>query len=135
MRQGGVLILDVREWYSTAKRKKDAPVFEKTIETERGRLTFRSVTTLQPEKQCLLISETHLLESCSGRRTAEYDFVMRCWTQDELIGGLTAAGFESVQCYGDYDTAKPIGATDRLVAVATMGEHKRKSLNRVKRSF
>jgi SAM-dependent methyltransferase len=118
----GGIILDVREWHSTVARKTDEPVFEKTVKTERGRLTFRSVTELQPEKQCLLVSETHLLESRSGRQTAEYDFVMRCWTQDEITGGLTSAGFESVQCFGDYDTAKPIGATDRLVVVSTMGD-------------
>jgi SAM-dependent methyltransferase len=120
MRQGGTLVLDVREWHATAARKMDEPIFEKTVETERGRLTFRSVTELQPEKQRLLVSETYLLESRSSRQTEEYDFVMRCWTQDEITGGLTSAGFESVQCFGDYDMAKPIGATDRLVVVATM---------------
>jgi ubiquinone/menaquinone biosynthesis C-methylase UbiE len=120
-RHGGGIILDVREWHSTVVRKTDEPVLEKTVETEKGRLTYRSVTELQPEKQCLLISETHLLESHSGRQTAEYDFVMRCWTQEEVTMGLTAAGFGSVQCFGDYNTAKPIGATDRLVVMATMG--------------
>lgn len=121
IRQGGTLVLDVREWHATATRKRDEPVFEKTVETERGRLTFRSVTELQPGKQCLIISETYLLESRSDRQTDEYDFVMRCWTQDEIIGSLTSAGFKSVQCFGDYDLAKPIGSTDRLVIVATMG--------------
>jgi hypothetical protein len=121
MRKGGVIILDVREWHSTVIRMTDDPVFEKTIETEKGRLTFRSVTELRPENHRLLVSETHLLEAPSGRQTVEYNFVMRCWTQEEIIGNLTAAGFESVQCFGDYDTTKPIGATDRLVVVATMG--------------
>jgi ubiquinone/menaquinone biosynthesis C-methylase UbiE len=109
----GVLILDVREWHSTVARKTDNPVFKKTVETERGRLTFRSVTELRPENQCLLVSETHSLESPSGRQTVPCDFVMRCWTEDELTGNLAAAGFESVEYFGDYDATKPIGATDR----------------------
>ena len=122
MRPGAVLILDVREWHSTVARKTDNPVFEKTVETERGRLTFRSVSELQPEKQSLLISETHWLESPGDRQTVEYNFVMRCWTEDELTRDLHAAGFESVECFGDYDAAKPTGATDRLVAVCTLGK-------------
>jgi SAM-dependent methyltransferase len=122
LRQGGVLVLDVREWHSTVARKTNEPVFEKTVETERGRLTFRSVTEMQPEKQCLLVSETHMLESRSGRQTAAYDFVMRCWTQDEVTERLKEAGFELIQYFGDYDSAKASGTTDRLVAVATRGK-------------
>jgi hypothetical protein len=122
MKPGGALILDVREWHSTVVRKTQVPVFETTIETDRGRLTFRSVTTLQPETQCLLIHESHVLESRSCPRIVEYDFVMRGWTQDELIAGLIAAGFESLQFFGDYD-ASPVGATDRIVVVATRGRH------------
>ena len=120
LRPRGVLILDVREWQSTVVRKTLDPVFMKVVETDKGRLTFRSVTALQPETRCLRISENHELVSGSSRRSANYDFVMRCWTQGEIIAGLGAAGFESVQCFGDYDTAKPLGSTDRMVAVATM---------------
>jgi SAM-dependent methyltransferase len=120
MCQGGVLILDVREWQSTVARKTANPLFERTVETERGRLTFRSVTELQPENQSLRISETHVLESPSGRQVAPWDFVMRCWTQGELTELLCAAGFRSVEYFGDYDVTKPVGTTDRLVAVTTL---------------
>lgn len=120
MRQGSVLILDVREWHSTVSRKKENPVSEKTMDTERGRLTFRSVTELLPEKQSLLISETHTLESPGGRQVSTYEFVMRCWTQGELARSLEAAGFRSTDYFGDYDAAKGVGSTDRLVAVSTL---------------
>jgi ubiquinone/menaquinone biosynthesis C-methylase UbiE len=120
LRKGGVLILDVREWHSTVARKRESPVSEKSIDTERGRLTFRSVTELLPEKQSLLISETHTLESPNGRELAPYNFVMRCWTQQELAQGLESAGFGSTEYFGDYDAAKAVGSTDRLVAVSTL---------------
>jgi hypothetical protein len=127
MRQEAALILDVREWRSTAAQKTHRPVFEKTVETERGRLTFRSVTKLQPERRCLLVSETHVLEAPGGRQVAFCDFATRCWTQDELARNLARAGFEPVECFGDYDAAKPVGATDRLVAAATLRHEKQAS--------
>ena len=126
MRQGGVLVLDVREWCSTAARKTDHPVFEKAVEIEGGRLNFRSFTELLPERQSLLISETHVLESPRGRQIVPYHFVMRCWTQEELAERLHAAGFDSIEYFGDYDLAKTMGVTDRLVAVATLGNHEGK---------
>jgi SAM-dependent methyltransferase len=46
LRPSGVLVLDVREWARTAARKAREPIFRKTVATERGTLTFTSVTEL-----------------------------------------------------------------------------------------
>src|SRR5215813_1664363 len=59
LRGGGVLILDVREWETTAARKEREPLFRKRVDTDRGKLTFTSVTELDPSTRCLLVKETH----------------------------------------------------------------------------
>ena len=114
----GALILDVREWHSSALRKEQEPAFEKVLELDRGTLTFRSVARLDYDRQRLLVSETHIVEKNGEASVAEYDFVMRCWTEDELENSLANAGFDSVVFFGDYDCDVPVGATDRIVAVA-----------------
>lgn len=72
LRPGGVLILDVREWESSAERKTREPVFRKSVDTDRGRLTFTSTTELDRENRLLLSSERHARWSStatSGLRT------------------------------------------------------------------
>jgi len=117
---GGVLVLDVRDWDATLRRKSAEPVYERTVETERGRLTFRSETRLEVATQRMLIAERHALTRGGDTHEATHDFVMRCWTRDELQQRLGEAGFVSVECRGAYDDAVPLGATDRIVAVAGM---------------
>lgn len=119
LRPGGMLILDVREWYATAHRKAREPVSEKSVDTARGRLTFRSVTQLDHHNQQLLVAERHTLQRDDVETVAVYDFRMRCWTQEELHGHLTRAGFSSIVYLGDYDNAVPLGASDRMVSVAS----------------
>jgi SAM-dependent methyltransferase len=118
LQPGGVLILDVREWESSAERKAREPVFRKSVETERGRLTFSSTTELDREKRLLLLRERHTLVTDGNERASDYHFVMRCWTHAELESGLERAGFGNAVFYGAYDPSVPDGATDRIVAVA-----------------
>src|SRR5215813_7407718 len=122
LRQKGALILDVREWEATKDRKLREPVFRKSVETDRGKLTFTSTTQVDPEGQQLLLSETHTLVSDAGEQSSDYRFVMRCWTRRELESVLARSGFGSVAYYGAYDPAVHAGATDRLVAVAQLSE-------------
>jgi hypothetical protein len=69
----------------------------------------------------MLISERHTLTTGTGGRTvAAHDFVMRCWTREELAAMLPRAGFEQIECAATYDGA-PAGAGDRLVVVASRG--------------
>jgi SAM-dependent methyltransferase len=118
LRPGGVLVLDVREWDASAERKAREPVFRKRVSTDRGELTFTSVTELDPEHRRLLISEEHALVVEGRERVSACQFVMRCWTHDELRSTLSRCGFQDVAYFGAYDPAVEAGFTDRIVAVA-----------------
>ena len=115
---GGVLVLDVREWEATIRRKSREPVHERTVETVHGTLTFRSVARLDHAARSLQLAERHTLVAGGVTTVAQYDFAMRCWTRDELDQMLTEAGFGAAEYRGAYDPAVAVGATDRLVIVA-----------------
>jgi SAM-dependent methyltransferase len=118
LRPAGVLILDVREWEATAERKIREPLFRKSVATERGHLTFTSVTEVDRTNRQLVITERHTLSNEDPEESADYVFVMRCWTRDELHSNLCLNGFRNVVLFGAYDPVIAAGATDRLVAVA-----------------
>ena len=122
LRPGGVLILDVREWEATKARKRREPLFRKSVDTDRGKLTFTSITELDPERQQLLLSESHTLVNDAGEQSRDYRFVMRCWTRTELESAFARVGFGSVEYFGAYDPAVHPRATDRLVAVAQLSD-------------
>ena len=118
LQSNGVLILDVREGGASSERKRREPLFRKRVSTDRGELTFTSVTALDPENRQLLISERHELIDEGGERISDYHFVMRCWEKEELKTLLARHGFGKVSCFGAYDPGVAVGATDRLVVVA-----------------
>jgi len=120
LRPRGVLVLDVRDWDATVARKTVEPMWEKRVTTPRGRLVFRSLTRLDPATRRLLISEEHTPTTASGETTAKADFVMRCWSRDELDRALRGAGFGAIEYTGSYEGA-PLGAGDRIVAAASLG--------------
>ena len=118
LRPNGVLIFDVREWDATVERKAREPVFRKRVATDRGNLTFTSVTTLDAEARRLISAECHTLERDGQERSSACEFIMQCWTRDELESWLPQAGFSRVAFFGAYDPGIPSGETDRLVVVA-----------------
>jgi len=118
LRPNGVVVLDVREWNATAQRKVREPIFRKTVETDRGTLTFTSRTDLDPANRRLLLDERHTLRHEGSERSSDYRFVMQCWTRDELESRLRRAGFGAFAWFGAYDAAIQPGETDRLVVVA-----------------
>ena len=121
LRKNGILILDVREWAGSALRKESEPVFERVVEVNEGVLTFRAVTRLDKKTRRLCIAESYILERDDAVRTiTEYDFVMQCWTRDELHSTLIDAGFDSAVYFGDYNSGCPVGSTDRIIAVASI---------------
>jgi SAM-dependent methyltransferase len=122
LRPPGILILDVREWGGSAERKTREPLFRKSVDTERGRLTFTSVTTLDRENRKLLLAERHVLVADGAEHSSACRFVMRCWTLEELRGSLRRSGFDRVAYFGAYDPGVESGATDRVIAVAQRGE-------------
>lgn len=61
--------------------------------------------------------ECGTLETADHEHSSDYEFVMRCWTSEELQSLLALAGFHRVAYFGAYDPGVPAGATDRLVIV------------------
>jgi SAM-dependent methyltransferase len=118
LRCNGVLILDVRDWNASVARKAREPLFRKRVSTDRGELTFTSVTSVDAANRQLLIAERHELIGEGDERACDYRFVMRCWERPELDKLLTQHGFGNVSYFGAYDPDVPVGATDRLVVVA-----------------
>ena len=116
----GVLVVDVRDWDETVRRKRAEPVHVRTVEAPHGTLTFRSETRLQPSRRRMLIDERHVLEARGVTRTATHAFTMRCWTRAELESCLAEAGFALADCRGGYEDGVSLGTTDRIVAVARM---------------
>ena len=118
LQPNGVLILDVRDWGASLERKSREPLFRKRVSTDRGELTFTSITALDTERHQLLISERHELIGQGIERVRDYRFVMRCWERAELDLLLARHGFSRVSFFGAYDPGIATGATDRLVVVA-----------------
>jgi SAM-dependent methyltransferase len=118
LRPDGALIFDVREWGPSAERKTREPLFRKRVSTDRGELTFTSITDLDREHRLLLISERHELIGRGHTRVSDYQFVMRCWEREEINTLFARHGFRNIQYFGAYDHGVEPGATDRLVAVA-----------------
>ena len=123
LRPHGALILDVREWGASAERKTREPLFRKRVSTDRGELTYTSVTELDAERRLLLICERHALVGQSGERVSDYQFVMRCWQREELSMLFARHGLGNIQYFGAYDQGEAVGATDRLVAVAQLSDN------------
>jgi SAM-dependent methyltransferase len=123
LRRNGALVLDVREWHASAERKAREPLFRKRVTTDRGTLTFTSITTLDAPARRLLVSERHVLSRADGdaERESEYDFVMRCWERGELDRLLARHGFGDTVYFGAYDDGIASGTTDRLVVISTRG--------------
>jgi SAM-dependent methyltransferase len=118
LQSNGTLILDVREWAASVERKTREPLFRKRVSTERGELTFTSVTAVEHGNRQLQISERHELVTGSEAHVSDYNFVMRCWERDELDILLARHHFGEISWFGAYDPGVPAGATDRLVVVA-----------------
>jgi len=118
LRPCGALVLDVREWGASLERKAKEPLFRKRVSTDRGELTFTSVTAVDRPKRQLLLAERHALVHRGEEHIVEYQFVMRCWERGELAALLVRHGFGDVRYFGAYDADVEAGATDRLVTVA-----------------
>ena len=112
---------DTRAKLHAAARWSVASTFRRS--SDRGELTFTSVTELDAEHRLLLISERHELVGRGDERASDYQFVMRCWEREELDILLARHGFRKIQYFGAYDHGVEPGATDRLVAVAQLSHN------------
>ena len=117
IKNNGLLIFDVTDWENSKKIKSEKPIFKKEIQTDSGLLRFTSQTTLDEKNKKLLITETHELIINNKETVTKYDFVMRCWTKDELDNCLTNAGFEIIESYGAYDTKIKSNNSEKIIII------------------
>ena len=114
LRAGGLLFLDVREDRGSRERA-DATPRRRTVRLGPDtHLDFTSTVTWNAG--LLHVQEQYALRS--GQQPAHestYDFVMRSWTEDELIRRLTAAGFHNIEIRSGVGRKTP----DRLLVIAT----------------
>jgi SAM-dependent methyltransferase len=108
----GRLLLDVRDWQRTFDRYGEGLHVRRMLTTDDGRtVRFETHTEADPEAQRLLIHET--VEVGGSALTSE--FVMRCWTKEELEHRLVRAELNVVTIdFGDGST----WPEDRLVVLA-----------------
>ncbi|MDT0270672.1 class I SAM-dependent methyltransferase [Streptomyces sp. DSM 44915] len=79
---------------------------------------FGFLNTHRYERARVSLDRYEIVEA--GRRRTFYNWV-RYFTPDELVGELTAAGFEAVEVVGDLTGARYDSAAPRFAAVATVG--------------
>ena len=117
LRPGGIAIFDVREWARTVVRYQKNSVHQRTVPLPDGTLRFESETVLDSESRQMRIRECFKVSRNDIETSNVNDFVMRCWTPEEIRGRLLMAGFDETgayQRYGESDRAW----SDRLVLVA-----------------
>jgi hypothetical protein len=66
LERDGVLLLDVRDWAATARRRSRDPIHERTVETPRGRLVYRGEVRLDHARRRMLVAERHTLTTDGG---------------------------------------------------------------------
>lgn len=117
LRPAGVAIFDVREWTRTVARYEKNSVHRRTVKLLDGTLRFHSETALDSKTHHMRIRECFEVSRNDGETSRVNDFVMRCWTPEEVERQLLIAGFDltrSSPSYGESDQAW----SDRLVLIA-----------------
>ena len=117
LRPGGIVIFDVREWPRTVVRYKKNSVHRRTVELPDGRLKFQSETTLDLESRRMRIRERFTVSRNNRKTSKANDFVMQCWTLEEIRERLVTAGFDEMGVYPSYGEDDRAWS-DRLVLVA-----------------
>lgn len=117
LKKNGVFIADVREWEATLKRKTLDPIYEKTLNTKEGTLTFRSETWANISEKKIDISEWHQLRDNGNIIFSHYFFTMKCWTLPEIIRYSIDQNFSIENIFSDYNIKSKIGESDRIVFV------------------
>jgi SAM-dependent methyltransferase len=95
LREGGLVLLDVRE-KDKSRERADGPPHRQTVDLGgRKRMTFTSTSTW--DAGLLLVREEYeLAVDGEPSRLSSYEFVMRPWTRMELCERLVRAGFYDV---------------------------------------
>jgi SAM-dependent methyltransferase len=118
LRLGGILIFDVRDWAKSVTRYTLEPFHRRNIQLPGGTLQFQSETVVQADMRRLLIKERFDVDRNGTQTCVENDFVMRCWSTDEVSTHLSAAGLDVAAVYPSYGEDDHAW-TDRIVTVAS----------------
>jgi SAM-dependent methyltransferase len=112
---GGLLFLDVREDRGSRDRA-DATPRRRTVQLAPGtHLDFTSTVTCHAG--LLHVHEQYTLRARQEPpQESTYDFVMRPWTEDEVIRRLSAAGFHDIEIRPGAGRK----TSDRLLVIATL---------------
>jgi SAM-dependent methyltransferase len=112
--QDGLLFLDVREQRGSRERADGTPRHRTVQLTPDTNLDF--ATTVTWGAGLLHVHEQYTLRSAQQpAHESIYDFVMRPWTERELVQRLTAAGFHDIEIRPGVGRKTP----DRLFVIAT----------------
>jgi hypothetical protein len=117
LRHRGILVFDVRDWTRTAVRYTSQSIHRRTIELPDGALRFESTTALDRNSHELKIHERFDMQRSGAESSVENDFVMRCWTPDEVALHLHRAGLDEIARYPTYGESDQ-SWSDRMVVVA-----------------
>ena len=117
LRSGGIAIFDVREWARTVARYEKNPVHRRTVELPEETLRFQSETALDSESHKMHVRECFRITRGETETSSENDFVMRCWTSEEIRERLRTTGFDDEGMYLSYGESDHAWS-DRLVVVA-----------------
>jgi SAM-dependent methyltransferase len=117
LRPGGIAIFDVREWARTVLRYEKHSVHDRTVELPDGTLRFQSETVLDSESRQMRVRECFKITRDAIETSSLNDFVMRCWTSQEIRDRLLMAGFDDIKAYPSYGESDQKWS-DRLVLVA-----------------
>ena len=117
LRDGGLLLADVREWTASAVRYARRGPTERSFATGDGAtVSLCSKTELDPARHVLIVEERIRVRDRAGQAEDTHRVEMRCWTRSELEQGMRSAGFRSVR----FVEPQAAGArSDRIVALAT----------------
>jgi SAM-dependent methyltransferase len=114
VRQGGALVLDVRDHDATARRYGAGTGSRRSVDVESGRLTFAWRGRFDRRTGRLAVDEEHRLREGDAEEVVRHAFAMRCWSPQELRDRLDAAGFTAVALR----PATGRRGADRIVATA-----------------
>lgn len=117
LRPGGIAIFDVREWARTVARYEKHSVHQHTVELLDGTLRFQSETVLDLESRQMRVRECFKITRDAIETSKVNDFVMRCWTLEELRDRLLISDFDDIETYSSYGESDRVWS-DRLVLVA-----------------
>jgi len=117
VRPGGVAIFDVREWARTVSRYERNPVHRRTVELPDGTLCFQSETALDSGTRQMRIRECFKVSRNNTETSKVNEFVMKCWTPEEIERRLLTAGFDVAGTYLSYGESDQTWS-DRLVLTA-----------------